>query len=83
MSLAESHKRLARTLVERGLGVPAVFLLENLKPFSVVAQQTLYATHPLAVFGGFQGLHKDAVGLFESRETMEAMLLEVERLLDE
>jgi hypothetical protein len=82
MSLAASHKKLARTLVDKGLGVPAVFLLENMKPFSVVAQQTLFATTPLAIFGGFQTLHKDAVGLFESRETMEEMLLEVERLME-
>ena len=82
MSLAASHKKLAKLLVDKGLGVPAVFLLENMKPFSVVAQLTLYAATPLAIFGGFQSLHKDAAGLFESRETLEEMLLEVERLME-
>ena len=82
MNLTSSHKKLAKMLVQRGMGVPAIFVLENMKPFSVVAQQTLYATTPLAIFGGFQNWHSDAVGLFESRETMEEMLLEVERLME-
>ena len=82
MSLSEPHKKLAQTLVDKGLGVPAIFVLENMKPFSVLAQQSLYATSPLAVFGGFQGLHSQAAGLFESRENLEEMLLEVERLME-
>lgn len=82
MSLGTEHKKLAQMLVKRGLGIPAIFLLENMKPFSVVAQQSLYATTPLAIFGGFQNWHREAVGLFESRETMEEMLLEVERLME-
>lgn len=82
MSLGIGHKKFARMLVQKGLGVPAVFVLENMKPFSVVAQQSLYAATPLAIFGGFQSWHREAVGLFESRETMEEMLLEVERLME-
>ena len=82
MSLSAPHKKLAKMLVQRGMGVPAIFVLENMKPFSVVAQQTLYAASPLAIFGGFQNWHRDAVGLFENRETMEEMLLEVERLME-
>lgn len=82
MSLSTPHKKLAKMLVQKGMGVPAVFVLENMKPFSVVAQQTLYAATPLAIFGGFQNYHRNAVGLFESRETMEEMLLEVERLME-
>jgi hypothetical protein len=82
MSLSTPHKKLAKMLVQRGMGVPAIFILENMKPFSVVAQQSLYAATPLAIFGGFQNWHQNAVGLFESRETMELMLLEVERLME-
>ena len=83
MSLADPQKQLAKTLVEKGWGVPAVFLLECMKPFSVVAQQTMYATSPFAVFGGFQGFHSKLTGLFEERENLEEMMLEVERLMEE
>lgn len=82
MSLSDTHRQLAEKLVKRGLGVPAVFVLEGLKPFSVVAQQTMIACSPLAVFGGFQGLHSELTGLFDDRENLEAMLLEVERLME-
>lgn len=80
--LTEPHKKLARKLVDKGLGVPAIFVLETMKPFSVVAQQTLYATTPLAIFGGFRNMHSDATQLFENRENLEEMLLEVERLME-
>lgn len=82
-TLTDPHKKMAQKLVDRGLGTAAVFLLENAKPFSVVAQQSLFALSPLAVFGRFQGWHGDLTGLFESRETLEEMLLEVERLMEE
>jgi hypothetical protein len=80
--LAEPHRKLAKNLVERGLGMPAILLLEVMKPFSVVAQQTLYASSPLAIMGGFQSVHRDMSSLFENRENLEEMLLEVERLME-
>lgn len=82
-TLSEPHKAMAKKLVDRGLGTAAIFVLETVKPLSVVTQQSLYALTPLAVFGKFQTLHGDLAGLFESRETLEEMLLEVERLMEE
>jgi len=81
-NLIEPHKALAKKLVDRGLGVPAIVLLEVMKPFSVVAQQSLYATSPLAILGGFQSMHRNMAELFESRENLEEMMLEVERLME-
>ncbi len=81
--LSDSHRTLAKKLVDRGLGSAAIFCLEAVKPLSVVTQQSLYALTPLAVFGKFQTLHGDITGLFESRERLEEMLLEVERLMED
>ena len=83
MSLADPQKQLAKTLVDRGLGTPAIFALECMKPFSVVAQQTMYATSPFAIFSGFQKFHSNLTGLFEERSNLEEMALEVERLMEE
>ena len=77
-----AYHRLAKKLVDRGLGTPAIFALEAMKPFSVVAQQSLYATNPLAALGGFRNFHGDLSSLFENRENLEDMLLEVERLME-
>lgn len=81
-TLTEPHRKLAQMLVKKGLGVPAIFALETMKPFSVLAQQTLYATSPFAILAGFQTMHKDLAQLFENRENLEEMLLEVERLME-
>lgn len=81
--MTDPHRKLAQKLVNKGLGVPAIFVLEAMKPFSVVAQQSLYAITPLAIFGKFQGLHQELASLFEDRENLEEMMLEVERLMEE
>lgn len=72
----------ARDLVRRGLGVPAVFVLETMKPFSVVTQQTLIATSPLAQICGYGRLFGQLLHLFEERSRMEDLILEVERHLE-
>lgn len=82
MSLTDTHRLLAKKLVDKGLGLPAVFALEVMKPLSVVAQQTFYATSPLAILGGFRSIHQDLTHLFEDRENLEELLLEVERLME-
>ena len=81
--MTDPHRTFAKKLVDKGLGVPAVFVLEAMKPFSVVAQQSLYALTPFAVFGKFQNFHGQLASLFESRESMEEMMLEVQRLMED
>lgn len=73
----------AKKLVDKGMGVPAILMLETMKPLSVVTQQTLYAATPLAVLGNFRGFHQDLTSIFESRQNMEELLLELERLMEE
>lgn len=80
---SHSLNSLARRLVQRGLGVPAVFLLEALKPVSVVCQQTVLASSPLARVFGFEASFGELAQVLESRQAMEELALEVERLLEE
>ena len=82
MNVVAPHQRIAKELVQRGLGTPAVFFIEAFKPFSLVAQQTLYATTPLAAMSGLSPWHKDLTSIFESRENLEDLMLEMERLME-
>lgn len=77
-----STARLAQDLVGRGLGVPAVFLLEAMKPLSLVCQQTLLCACPVARVFGFGSAFGELAQVLESRQRMEDLALEVERLLE-
>lgn len=74
---------LAEELVRRRLGVPAVFLLEAMKPVSLVCQQTVLVTSPLAKVCGFGSTFGQLAQVLESRERMEELALEVERQMEE
>ncbi len=76
-------EKMAHELVKRGLGVPAIFVLESMKPFSVVAQQTLIATSPLAALAGYRPLFGELTELLSDRQNVENLVLEVERLMEE
>lgn len=75
--------KIAGELVNRRLGVPAVFLLEAMKPMSLIAQQTVLVSSPLASICGFGSLFGGLAHVLESRERMEELALEVERLLED
>jgi hypothetical protein len=75
--------KIARELVRRRLGTPAVFMLEAMKPLSVVFQQTVLVTSPLAGLCGYGGTFGELGYVLESRQRMEELALEVERLLEE
>lgn len=72
----------AQRLVQRRLGTATIFALEAFKPMSVVAHQSLMVTSPLAQLAGWGKLFNNLCQLFESRQTMEELVLEVERLLE-
>ena len=74
---------LAPERIERLSGVPAVFLLEACKPLSLVAQQTVLVTSPLASLCGFGSVFGGLAHVLESRERMEELALEVERMLED
>lgn len=75
--------RIAEDLVRRRLGVPAVFLLEVMRPLSLVCQQTVLVTSPLAQVFGMGSIFGDLAHVLENRQRMEDLALEVERLLEE
>ena len=79
----EILSRLAQDLVHRRLGGPAVFLLEAMKPMSVVCQQTVLVSAPLGALCGFRHIFEPLAHVLESRQRMEELALEVERLLEE
>jgi hypothetical protein len=75
--------RIAEDLVRRRLAAPAVFMLEAMKPLSVVCQQTVLVTSPLAKVCGFGSTFGQLSYVLESRQRMEELALEVERLMEE
>lgn len=83
MTESDPMTTLASGLVQRGLGVPAVFLLEAMKPFSLVAEQTLLVTTPLAGLCGQHRLFGQLAHLFGDRQRMEDLALQVEQLMEE
>ncbi len=81
--MSDPTAKIAGELVKRRLGVPAVFLLEACKPLSLVAQQTVLVTSPLASLCGFGSVFGGLAHVLESRERMEELALEVERMLED
>lgn len=75
--------RIAEELVRRRLGVASVFMLESMKPLSVVCQQTALVASPLAQIFGFGRVFGDLAQVLESRQRMEELALEVERLMED
>ncbi len=83
MTQSDPMTTIANDIVKRGLGVPAVFLLEAMKPFSLVAEQTLLVTTPLAGLCGHHRLFGQLAHLFGDRQRMEDLALQVEQLMEE
>ncbi|MEA3296700.1 MAG: hypothetical protein U9R56_02415 [candidate division Zixibacteria bacterium] len=72
--------KVARKVVERRMGVPAILFLESVKPLNYIGAQTMVFFEPVvqAVFN-----FKDYNTLrhaFEKRETVEILLLKIEAL---
>lgn len=74
--------QLAKTIVDRRLGIATVFMLEALKPMSVLAHQSLMVGSPIAKMAGLGGLVGNLCQVFESRQQMENLALEIEKLLE-
>ena len=74
--------RMARGVVERRLEVPAIFMLESMKPLSFVGSQLMVFFAP--VVGAFyQGPTYDRIAkLLERRGTMEILIRKIEAAMD-
>lgn len=71
--------RISRATVRRGLGVPAIFLLESSKPLNFLGSQFLHFLSPMvhSVFDA-KDLDRFAV-LLERRETVEELIRRIEQ----
>lgn len=75
---AEPVEATARAIVDRGLGVHAVFLLECLRPFSFLGGQFLLAVDPLARMIGARAANLPLAELLADRDRVEALLRRIE-----
>ncbi|RMG19294.1 MAG: hypothetical protein D6729_05695 [Deltaproteobacteria bacterium] len=70
--------RIAEEVVRRRLEVPAIFLLESMKPLSFVGAQAMHFFQPIvAAFLPPDGWDRLA-SLLERRETLEALIRRIE-----
>ena len=75
-------KALAEKLVRRGLGVPALFLLEAGKPLSTVTHQFLIFMGPFVEMLGLYGSeYQTWLHVTEDRERLEGLITEIEATL--
>jgi len=74
--------KVAESLVKRRLAVPAIFLLETMKPLSFIASQGLLALEPfissVLSIPDYQAFQR----LLEDRENLERLLQRIEELED-
>ena len=76
-------EKLAAKAVRWGMGVPAIFMLESVKPLNFIGSQVLIFFGPLvtAFFKADDYMRLSA--LLERRETLELLIVKVERLLND
>ena len=76
-------ERLATTAVRMGMGVPAVFMLEAAKPLNYVGSQVMVMFGPIV--GAFFRMddYQRLAALLERRDTLEALIVKIERAMDE
>jgi hypothetical protein len=82
-AMPEALERFAASVVERGLEVPALLLLETVRPLSFLAGQGLFAVSPLLkTVVGAEDWEALAAAL-EDRRTVMALISHIETLAHE
>ena len=69
----------AEKIVERGLSVPAIFLLESTKYISFIAGQTLIFFGPILTIFVKDKKYYDFVNLIEKKENIEMLIDQIEK----
>lgn len=73
---------LARRIVDRGLAVPAIFLLESAKPLTTLAHQFLIFMGPFVSMLGLYGSEYETwLHVTEERERLEGLICDLEASL--
>ena len=74
--------RIAARIVRHGLGTPAIFFLESVRPLNFVASQAMVFFGPLATAILPRHDYERLARLLEHRESVEALLTRIEAKLD-
>ena len=75
--------KLATLALRFGMGVPAIFFLESVKPLNFVGAQVLVFFGPVVTAFFPAQAYDRLTALLERRDTLEALILKIERGLDE
>lgn len=75
--------KLLRALVRRGLGTPALLMLECSRPLNFVASQFLLFVGPVAELIFDRAAYRTFIGLLERRGSVEYLCRRLEALLQE
>ena len=71
---------LAQEIVDRGMSVPAIFLLESTKYISFIGSQSLVFLGPIATCFVNNQKYYDFTKILEKKSNIEFLLNEIERL---
>ena len=70
----------ANKIVEKGLSVPAIFLLESTKYISFIAGQILIFLGPILTFFVSDKKYNQFVELIEKRKNIELLIVQIEKI---
>ena len=70
----------AEKIVNKGLAVPAIFLLESTKYISFIAGQTLIFFGPVLTFFVNDKKYYKFIRIMEKRENIEFLIIEIEKI---
>ena len=70
----------AKKIVNKGLAIPAIFLLESTKYISFIAGQTLIFLGPIFTFFMNDKKYYKFIELIEKRENIEFLIVEIEKI---
>ena len=69
----------AKKIVDRGLSIPAIFLLESTKYISFIAGQTLIFLGPILTFFVNDKKYYQFIELIERKENVEFLIVQIEK----
>ena len=72
--------KFAKKIVDRGLSVPAIFLLESTKYISFIAGQILIFLGPILTFFVNDKKYYRFIKLIEKKENIEFLIVQIEKL---
>ena len=71
--------KFAKKIVDRGLSVPAIFLLESTKYISFIAGQILIFLGPILTFFVNDKKYYQFIKLIEKKENVEFLIVQIEK----